>query len=50
MCRHEGDESREKDCGYKKCVPRLSPSTGGLGVPENEREDKSTLDGIKPPA
>ena len=48
MCRHEGDDSREKR-GYKKCVPRLSPSARGLGVPMYEREDKGTRDGINRP-
>ena len=50
VCRHEGDDLREKHRDNKKCVPHRSPSVRGLGVPENEREDKVTQDGIKPSA
>ena len=35
----------ERIVGKQKCVPRLSLSTGGLGVPECERDDKDTQDG-----
>ena len=36
----------ERGKGKQKCVPRLSLSTGGLGEPMGEREDKDTQDGI----
>ena len=38
----------EEQLGQQKCVPRLTPSERGLGVPESEREDKDTQDGMKP--
>ena len=36
----------ERILGKQKCVPCHSLSSGGLGVPMREREDKDTQDGI----